>query len=710
MARYLGIDIDTYTVRAALLRTRLGGLVVEKLVEETVREGEDVVAALARLGVGQPGGLPRPDGLGAALPGGAAFQRKVELPGAAVKELSNVLVYELESQVPIDMADAVFDWRLPKKLPKAGVLPIFAVVARAADVREHTSKIHQGLRVHPDHVSAGALPLANLVTLLPDLERVVLERPAPPASAPAPGAEPATPGTAPIGPTPSGAEPLGAQPLGAQPLEVQPLGVQPLGLGPGASAAPRGGELGAYPDAAPLGAGSLELPSYDLDDAPTYVGPVAGLGGDPALGGAQGLASPEGLGALSGPPQGALGPLEQRAPAPSGAPLGGVLDGVLGAPPGGAALGGSLGEAALPGAALPVAAPVAAPVVREVVVGPVLLVDVGDERTDVCVLSGGEPVFVRTLSRGVVGLPETATALARDVKQTLAAYRVSGGEPLVAAYLVGRAAGAPGAEGFFAEALGVPVLPLPKPKSPLPLELASALPRYAKALGLALSFVNRVKSINLRTGSLEAEQGYPFLREKLPILVGLGTVAAASFVFSVLAEGRSLKAQRAAAELELGNVSAEILGERTVDPERARALIESGGAGAEDDPLPRADAFDVMVQLSKAVPKEVVHDVVELEVQRGHVTIQGAVPSLSDAQGIADKLKQHRCFRDMKGVRTSQYAENRQKYVIEFDIRCEDKKKAGAGAAASASAAAPKATAGPRTEPKRDAPKKDGER
>jgi general secretion pathway protein L len=689
MARYLGIDIDTYTVRAALLRTRLGGLVVEKLVEETVREGEDSVAALRRLGVGLPGGLPRPDGLAAALPGGSAFQRKVELPGAAVKELSSVLVYELESQVPIDMADAVFDWRLPKKLPKVGVLPIFAVVARAADVREHTSKIHEATRLHPDHVSAGALPLANLITLFPDLERVVVEREAPPA-APAADATPGSPvgagGEAPLGASPLAPQPLGVQPLGVQPLEAQPLGAQPLGAQPtGISGAPPWTEPRSEGLAGAPPAGLLELPSYELDDAPTYVGPAPGLGPAPQLAGP--VASP-------------------LAPAPlAPAPLEEVL--------GPSSLGPSLGPGPL--APAPLAAPSAPARVRETVVGPVLLVDVGDLRTDVCVLSGGEPTFVRTLSRGVVGLPETAAVLARDVKQTLAAYRVSGGEPIVAAYLVGRASGAPGAEGFFRDALGVPVLPLPapkgpKPKGPLELEIVAALPRFAKAVGLALSFVNRVKSINLRTGSLEAEQGYPFLREKLPILVGLGTVAAASFAFSVLAEGRSLRAQRAVAELELGNVSAEILGERTVDPERARALIEAGGAGAEDDPLPRADAFDVMVQLSKAVPKDVVHDVVELEVQRGHVTIQGAVPSLSDAQGIADKLKQHRCFRDMKGVRTSQFAENRQKYVIEFDIRCEDKKKAGVGAAASASAAGPKATAGPRTEPKKDATKKDGER
>jgi general secretion pathway protein L len=95
--------------------------------------------------------------------------------------------------------------------------------------------------------------------------------------------------------------------------------------------------------------------------------------------------------------------------------------------------------------------------------------------------------------------------------------------------------------------------------------------------------------------------------------------------------------------------------------------------------MPRVDAFDVMVQLSKAVPKEVTHDVLELDVNRGHVTLQGTVPSVTDAQAIAEKLKEHRCFRDVKIGRTTQFVEGKQKYVLDLDLRCEDKKKKKAG-------------------------------
>ena len=36
--------------------------------------------------------------------------------------------------------------------------------------------------------------------------------------------------------------------------------------------------------------------------------------------------------------------------------------------------------------------------------------------------------------------------------------------------------------------------------------------------------------------------------------------------------------------------------------------------------MPRMDAFDVMVEISKAIPTSVTHDIEELDMQRGHVT------------------------------------------------------------------------------------------
>jgi general secretion pathway protein L len=312
---------------------------------------------------------------------------------------------------------------------------------------------------------------------------------------------------------------------------------------------------------------------------------------------------------------------------------------------------------------------------------PLAILNLNETSSDVLILDDGEPVFARTLSRGTVGLPDTAPAMARELRQTLAAWRTLGGEPLAGMYLVGGGASAQGAEMFLSTELGVSILPLPKPRlDGITPEQEAMLPRFAEALGLALELAGRSKAFNLRRGPLEAARSYPYLREKVPLLAGLGAVIAMSFGFSIVAELRSLDAENEFLRAKLAVATRDAFNEETDDPSRARELLEPGSGSTEEDPLPHADAFDVMVQLSKAVPKELTHDVVELDVARGHVVIQGTVPTVSDAQTISENMKEHKCFKDVKIARTSQFSEGKTKYVLELDIKCDSKKKKAASA------------------------------
>lgn len=314
---------------------------------------------------------------------------------------------------------------------------------------------------------------------------------------------------------------------------------------------------------------------------------------------------------------------------------------------------------------------------------PIALLNLSEATSDLLILDDGEPVFARTLSRGTLGLPDTAPIIARELRQTFAAWRTLGGEPLGGMYLVGGGASAQGAELFLSTELGVSILPLPKPKlEGLTPEQEAMLPRFALALGLALGLSGRSKAFNLRRGALEAERSYPFLREKVPLFAGLGVVIAMSFGFSVVAEVSSLDAESEFLRAKLAAASRDVLGEETDDPTKARELLEPTSNATEEDPLPHSDAFDAMVQLSKAVPKELTHDVVEMDVARGHVIIQGVVPTVSDAQTISESMKEHKCFKDVKIARTSQFGEGKTKYVLELDIKCDTKKpkKATSGA------------------------------
>ena len=93
--------------------------------------------------------------------------------------------------------------------------------------------------------------------------------------------------------------------------------------------------------------------------------------------------------------------------------------------------------------------------------------------------------------------------------------------------------------------------------------------------------------------------------------------------------------------------------------------------------------------MAQAVPDNLTHDIEELDFQRGHVVIHGIVPTIPDAQAIATALKAYRCFSDVKIVRTNQVVgEDKQKYTLEFDLKCPNEGKDKGSAAPAGSAAA----------------------
>jgi general secretion pathway protein L len=311
--------------------------------------------------------------------------------------------------------------------------------------------------------------------------------------------------------------------------------------------------------------------------------------------------------------------------------------------------------------------------------GPVAILDLGERRSELVFLDRGLPAFARTLSRGTDGLPDSAPEIARELRQSIAGWRAVGGAPLSTVYLVGEGAGIAGAMTYLGATLGVEVLGLPKLQvEGLTPDLAERAPGFARAIAVALSGDSKSRSMNLRQGALAAARSFAFIQEKLPLLAGLALVVLVSFGFNVVAELRALSAERTLLEEELKLTTREVFGEETTDLARATELLEKGPA-ADDDPFPGVDAFDVMIELSKAVPKDVVHDVAELDVARGHAIVQGILPSGTDAQATADTvamtMKTHPCLRDVKVIKVTQSGPEKQKYILEMDLRCEDKKK-----------------------------------
>ncbi|MCC6644864.1 MAG: pilus assembly protein PilM [Polyangiaceae bacterium] len=478
MASYLGIDIGTTSVRAVLVRTSyrkvtLAGVGAAEIAGVTPAEA--LSAAIAGL-------APKADGLAVAIPGDEIFVRRLAIPRAAQRQLAEVVPFEIEAQIPFDIADAVFDTRLLPTGADPKTLDVLAVVARTADVERRIAALREVGAPEPELVAPGSFALAALVPHVPEL-------------------------------------------------------------------AARG----------------------------TFV-----------------------------------------------------------------------------------------------------LLDLGASTTEAVIVSGGEALSARTLSVGVRGLPASAATLARELRQTFTAFRAQGGAAIEAAYLVGGGAAVSGAEAFLAGELGIPVGPLPLPRlEGIDPAGAQNLARASKALALALSLAAGPKATNLRRGPLAFERGFAFLREKVPLLVGLGAVIVVSALFSTWAELRALSREEAVLEDALASVTKDVLGQELRDPSRALELV-GGGAGAKDeDPLPHVDAFDVMAQLAEALPHDLKHDVDELDVSRAsqnaapHVSVHGVIPKVTDAEELASKLKDFKCFTDVKIVKTTQQVGGEaQKYHMEWELRC----------------------------------------
>jgi general secretion pathway protein L len=309
--------------------------------------------------------------------------------------------------------------------------------------------------------------------------------------------------------------------------------------------------------------------------------------------------------------------------------------------------------------------------------GPIALVDLGARRTEVVVLAGGEPVLARTLSRGTEGLPESAPRLLAELRQTFAAWGQQGGAAPERVYLVGGGAAAQGAEAHLAHELGIAVEPLPAPSiEGLSPERQPLFARFAKATALAASMMSRAKGLDLRQGPLAYTRGYGFLKERIPLLSGLGAAIFISFVFSTWAEMRALSRDQEVLTETLSAVSKSVVGKETTDPDEALSLLTRLKQQDEPDPMPRMDAFDVLVELSNAISLDVVHDIEEFDFHREHVKVNGVISSTAEAQGILNLMKEHRCVVEPKISKITQAINSdRQKYVMEFDVKCPEEQK-----------------------------------
>ena len=473
MARLVGIDVRATHVRVALLQTQYRGVKLVGYRQAPLNAPQDLEETLRLVGLPL---VQQGEHLATCVSGDQLFIRDIELPAAASKQLSDVVPFEIEAQVPLDFDELCYDYRVLG--PKAGRegMRVLSVATRISIVRQQIDVVQRALGMEPERVGAGPLPLGNLAQIVPELK------------------------------------------------------------GPGL----------------------------------------------------------------------------------------------------------------------------------------VAVLDVGLGSSDLVVLQDGLPVFARTLS---VGAEAGGQAMIAALRQSQAAWLQRGSEPFLRLYLAGAGPTIDGASPVLSEALGLAVSPLPELKfEGVP---PGALTGFEKAIGLALGLTSASRDLNLRKGPLLYQHSYNFLKTKLPIGAALFGIIVLSFLFSVWARGKSLDAENESLRQTLATLSEQTLGERVETPEELTEILDKSGSALEKDPQPELDGFDVMIEMSKAIPEDIVHDIDEFDVQGDKVKLLGIVGATDEAERIAGELGKHRCFKDVKISKITQVVNsNRQKYTMTFDVLCGADKKA----------------------------------
>lgn len=346
----------------------------------------------------------------------------------------------------------------------------------------------------------------------------------------------------------------------------------------------------------------------------------------------------------------------------------------------------------------------------------VMLVDIGHQRTDICVAEDGHPLIARTVSRGGHQITEAlrqafhlsyeeaeqfkhqhalvaddpdeleaapqriATATARaiiplvsEVRRTVDLAQVRAGVVPQRVVLCGGTSQLSGLQGYLGLELDLPVerLDLAGDAELAQMDLSAEGQLVgALALGVALEHGRR-QSLDLRRGVLSFKADSSFLRDKAWVVAGSVVLVLFCIMLSVWASLYSLGAEHERLSGRLEQATRQLFGQPLSDPYRVsrRLKVAAGKAGSE---IPEGSAVDVLELLSKRVPAkdEVQIDVTRLDIRSGKTQLRGVANSGSAVGKIIKSLEQADCFADVSSGRVSETGDGKKQFSLTITTKC----------------------------------------
>ena len=331
--------------------------------------------------------------------------------------------------------------------------------------------------------------------------------------------------------------------------------------------------------------------------------------------------------------------------------------------------------------------------------GAVAVIDIGHERTDVVIVSGGKAVFSRSIARAgkqltdaimkfwklpwadaerakhsdgfVASTAEPATSeawqrihqvtiaelqpFARDLRQTLAACRARTGFQPVAALLVGGGARLRGIASFLTEQLAIPtwrptgddVVALAGPRLGAETASHATIESAAMTIGMAFDAAGGRPMFDLRSGSLAVKVDFSFLRAKAVPLGGAVLAIAAFAAISAYADLYRIRKAEKVLTARFASEAEELPGPGPHTVESVLAQTSATGTGAVS-PMPKLSAYDLLLDISQHIPgkDKITLDLENLTIDDAKVDLSGTTKKSEEIDLLIAELKKIECFKN----------------------------------------------------------------
>lgn len=322
------------------------------------------------------------------------------------------------------------------------------------------------------------------------------------------------------------------------------------------------------------------------------------------------------------------------------------------------------------------------------------LLDIGDERTSLCVVTAGVCDAARTFPFGAAQVARTlahdlaitepdaesllwaeldATAppeplaslaaepraaealrhalapLVRELRASLRAWRARGpARPIAGLLLAGELGRLPGLPELLGPEIEGPISTLALNGPAAEAIPARDVPAFALALAMALrgQLGGRAARLNLRRGDLAYTRDFEHLKGRLVRLAVQASLVALLGIVGAGVQAWALSRQESALDKALCEAEQKILGKCLDNYEIAVQTLR--GHGTPTAAIPKVTAVEVLAELTMKLPEGVPLRLDRVEITRDKLHVQGTTEAAENVDKLVTSLRASRCFGDAR--------------------------------------------------------------